>query len=402
VLYFRFSSIVIAIIALIVALLVWRDAASAYWLGDPDGAPEVLHSDPRIEFASTDDTLLVHLLQGTRPATTSVDLIIDQARSVLREAPLEAGAMRRLGFADVITGKPALRGQLKIAERISRRDLQNQVALLGLTAKEGDIAAALIHLDRLSTVFPRVGTQFFTPLESFLANDEGRRQLIAYRERRWFTSFMDVAANRAKDPRNVAALLREARLPLSQGRSIMQRLVDRLIAQNRYDAARDLAIGYGRADQAVLDDFRMTRKTVDPAFAPLTWRLPGEDLVRASQPRDGALDVALSPGKPIAVLERVTHFPSGSYVLEQQVNKAEERTELFAKWELRCERSNDHTVVWQQPVPLQTDQVHYRSEVRIPSDCPLQYWRLNVLADGIQSDARFQIASLSLERTTAD
>jgi hypothetical protein len=45
--------------------------------------------------------------------------------------------------------------------------------------------------------------------------------------------------------------------------------------------------------------------------------------------------------------------------------------------------------------------MHYRSQLRIPPDCPLQEWSLTALADGVRSDAGFRIASITL-RPAAD
>jgi hypothetical protein len=400
----RFRDLSIPIVALVLAVLVWRDAAVAYWSGNGQAAPALLQSDPRIASVPADGALLFQLLRRS-PLRDSVDPIVATARAVLRGAPLEAAAMRQLGLAAAVSGTPSnAESQLALAERISRRDLPTQIALLDLAASAGDNAAALVHLDRLSTVSPRAGAQLFTPLAAFLADRGGRRQLVAYRERNWFVSFVNVMADTAEDPGKVAALLAEARLPRAEGLPAMQRLVDRLVGQNRYAAARDLALGYGGADPAALDDFRLTDRTVDPAFRPLTWRLADGAVAQAGLSDDGSLDVTIAPGKAALILDRATRFPPGSYVLDQQVRKQGEGADLFVDWQLRCTRADGDadTVAWRQPVPLRSEPMHYRSRLRIPPDCPLQEWSLTALADGVQSDAGFRIASITLQPATAD
>jgi hypothetical protein len=392
----------ILVVALVLAVLAWRDAAATYWAGNGQAAPTLLKSDPRIAAAPADGTLLFNLLRRT-PLRDPADPIVAKARTMLRAAPLDAPAMRQLGLVAAVSGKPEASGKLALAERISRRDLPTQIALLDLTANAGDNAAALVHLDRLSTVSPSAGVQLFTPLAAFLADEGGRRQLIAYRQRNWFVSFVNVMADKAEDPGKVAALLSEARLPRAEGFPAMQRLVDRLVGQDRYDAARDLAQGYGGADPAALDDFRLTGRTTDPAFRPLTWWLADGEAAQAGLANDGSLDVTIAPGKAALILDRATRFPPGSYVLDQQVQQDGEGADLFVNWQLRCKRAGTDadTVAWKQPVPLQSEPMHYRSQLRIPPDCPLQEWSLTALADGVRSDAGFRIASITL-RPAAD
>lgn len=390
-------TVLLVVVALILAVVARRDAASAYWLQKPQSAPAALKSNPRIALASTGQDLLVQVLEG-RARSDAVDPVVERARTALRAAPLEAAAMRQLGLASAVLGKPAANSQLMLAERISRRDLPTEAVLTYTAASAGDGKTALIHLDRILTVFPRAEARFFVPLASLLADSEGREQLIAYRKRPWFTSFLATAVERVEDPGEVAALLVEARMPPAQARPFMQRLVGRLVDLDRYDAARKLVVDFGKAPSASLDDFRLTRETTDPAFAPLSWRLADGDAVRASLTDDGVLDVAVTPGKPVVVLERVTRFSAGTYILEQQVSKDEADAELLAKWELHCKQADNVVVAWQQPVPLKSNLVRYRSRLQVPPNCPVQYWRLNALADGVQYDARFRIASITLRR----
>jgi hypothetical protein len=224
------------------------------------------------------------------------------------------------------------------------------------------------------------------------------RGLIArYSERPWFADFVAAAITETSDPGDLAALLVQSRakLPAADGR-LLPRLLSRLADSGDYAAARDFAVGFGGARASALSDFGLTAASTDPRFTPLTWQLAQSEAVQSGLNSDGALEVEVQPGTPVAVAERVTQLAPGSYVIEQKADRSDNGGELLVSWELRCKRDGEMKIAWQQPLKMGVGAAQSRSRVDVPEGCPIQLWRLTALADETQSEADFRIAGLRL------
>lgn len=396
----RLRTFLLAIAALPLSLLAWRDTAVAYWLSaDPVQAPWPIRSDPCIELAAADEVILDEREAGEQFWRT----IPAQARTALRANPLEVTAVRDLALvADILGasgGTPDATHYLRLAERMSRRDVPTQIALLRQAAEANAYRPTFMHLDTILSVNPSLGTQFFAPMATLLGDLEARRRLAGYADRPWFGAFVAGAVKEADNPADLAALLVESRatLPLAQA-MLLPRLLGRLVDAGDYAAARTLAVGFGGARPAMLGNFALTGATTDPRFAPLTWRLGDSDVVQTSVSPEGVMEVDLRPGSTEPVAERVTRLAPGSYLIEQKVTRSDDDGPLFVAWELRCQLGKRMQLAWRQPVPVPQGEAHYRARLEVPNDCPIQQWRLMALADDTQTDASFRIGALRLAK----
>jgi hypothetical protein len=390
------ARILLAIVALAVAVAAWRDSAVAYWLGvGPDDAPRLLRSDPRIALAASD----VEALAQADAGEAVWQRVPAVARAALRATPLEPVAVRQLGFAAQALGRPDARRHLLLADRISRRDVPTEVALLRQAAEANAYRPSFQYLDTILTIEPSAGAGFFPPMTTLLADPQVRQTVAPYARRPWFGAFAAAALRETKNPADLAALLIESRaaLPPAQA-ALLPQLLARLVDAGDYRAAKDLAVRFGGARPAALDEFAMTAATSDPRFAPLTWRLAQSDAVQTDLAADGALEVAVRPGSAGPVAERATRLTPGSYLIEQKVARADDRGELLVAWELRCAGQGETRPIWQQPLPLRKEAVRYRSRLDVPQDCAVQRWRLTALADETQADTSFRIAGLRVAR----
>lgn len=396
----RLRTFFLAIAALLLSAAAWRDAAVVYWLSEgPAQAPTLLRADPRIALAVSDEAILDEGEEDEQfwravPA---------QARAALRAYPLDAVAVRNLGLAADVSaasvGTSSAIFSLRLAERISRRDVPTQTALLRRAAEANAYRPTFMHLDTILTVKPSAGTQFFAPMATLLGDLEARRRLAVYADRPWFVAFVAGAVKEADNPADLAALLVESRAALPPAQSaLLPRLLYRLVDAGDYAAAHALAVRFGGARPAVLDDFALTSATTDPRFAPLTWRLGESDAVRTNISSEGIMEVDLGPGNAVPVAVRATRLAPGPYLIEQKVARSEDDGPLFVAWELRCRRGERMRMAWRQPVPIPQGEAHYRARLDVPPDCPVQQWALVALADDTQTDTSFRIAVLRLAR----
>ena len=159
-----------------------------------------------------------------------------------------------------------------------------------------------------------------------------------------------------------------------------------------------MAIQYGRAKEAALDEFGLTERTLDPDFAPLTWRTAASVTADAASPGSDAITLSLAPEMPVLVLERVTGLPPAAYMFAQTVGGSEAGKGLQLRWRILCPQSLLKTPLWQQPVPVPRGRIRYQSRIEVPVNCPLQTWQLTAYLEGQQSEATFRIEALELKR----
>lgn len=385
----------LAVAAALFAFAAWRDAAVEYWLyAAPDDAPAPIRSDPRIALAMSD--LAVRVPGEEDQAFWSAAL--ETARAALRVAPLEAVAVRQIAITAGIFGQPDFVPGLLLAERLSRRDVPTQIALLRLAADADDYRQTFQRLDRVLTVNPPAADGFFGPMVVLLAEPAARTELARYGARPWFGAFASGAVDKVGRPADLATLLVASNAkPSADQPALLPRLLARLLDEGDHAVARDLALRFGKARPAALDGFALSRASTDPRFAPLTWRLEQSDAVQTGLAPSDALDVEVRPGNAVPVAERMTALAPGAYAFEQEIARGDDGDgDLQLDWALRC--GADALPTWRHALSPPKQAARYRWPVNVPAECPLQRWQLTALADDAQSDASFRIAALRISR----
>lgn len=384
-----FRAVVLGCIALPLAALSSYQAAVGYYAAYPSGAPSFLRLHPRVVTRAND----LSLLSGEPVPAAYRREVARNTRQILKETPLDAVALRQLSLLEADEGEQGgLADALSIAERISRRDIGTEIALFDLSAKQGEYDAALRHLDRAVTVHPQVGASVFPLLASALGDAKFRATVSRYSARPWFRSFLAVAADAAA-PVEAAAWVLESRIALSdKDGSALPRLLTRLVDDGRYEIARRLVITSGAGTDAAIDQAGFTAATTQGGLAPLTWRLTGNEIIRAEVEGEATLGIEVQPGGQGQVAERIMHLSPGRYVLDQHVEGTESATGGALNWLITCgAKASKSEPIWEQAVPVPPAAAQYRSSFVIPQNCPLQRWKLSVLAPEGQSAALIRL-----------
>ncbi len=107
------------------------------------------------------------------------DAIVALVRHAVRSDPLQAGALRVLGFA-VYRGGDGSQAEalMRLAGERSLRDFGAQSWLFARRLTGGDYEAALVHLDAILRVWPRVSDRFLGTLVGLANHPDGQIHLI--------------------------------------------------------------------------------------------------------------------------------------------------------------------------------------------------------------------------------
>jgi hypothetical protein len=376
----------VILVCFVQSVFAWCEAAAVHWQGSQRASvPAELSADPQLRAHRS-------LRQSAAEAKDTADHQAS-ARAILREAPLDAAAMRAVALSSPRSDGSA---QLALSERISRRDALTQLHLFERAAEEGRDEEGLVHLDRLLSVVPAAGKELFPPLAALLPNRDARQALAAYSRRVWFQPFMQVAADEAPAVAAVVDLGERANLPASQWQNLLPKLLERSLDEGDYRAARQVAVEHGGARLAAIDSFALTPATLDPRFAPLTWRTSAGSASRIAPAPNGALQVTLTPEKTQLLLTRTTGLSAGPYSLSQSVGASTASGDPRLIWAVSCLGSGKARPFWRQIVPVNAGSTNHRSQLVVPADCPLQSWSLSAYLDGQQGEGAFTLADLEL------
>ena len=364
-------SVLISLVALVVAGFAFHDAAWGYFTKvEKSSAPTFVQIDPAYQLEAR-----AQGIDPVAPSLSDADQIASLAQLVLRRDPLDADAIRLLGLARSGGGAALPQEYLQLAQTVSRRDLQTQLGLLALAAQKNDHVQAVAHLDRALAVRPRVLNQIAPYLVAILGDPDGREAMSAYVERPWFDDFVKLAAPTTDAPQNLArALLEKPAVVAQLDRPSMVRLIDSTARRGYYTEARALASRLGLQDEA-LQSFEFSNETVNDAFKPLTWDFKRTPEVEAILSTRGYAEITLFSDQQSLALERMTTYPAGTRKFSigaEQSGGVEPRGE----WRLSCIRDGKPVMAANYLFAIGRSDNTSDIEMAIPANCATQLWSL--------------------------
>ncbi|MFM7028542.1 MAG: O-antigen ligase family protein [Chakrabartia sp.] len=320
------------------------------------------------------------------------------ARARLRDVPLDVTALRDLGQAQNARRVASGTASLRLAERVSRRDVTTQLALLDEASRAGDLPEIIRHYDIILSVTPELNNLLLPKLAATLGDERVRGALLPYVERPWFDGFLMAALAGPGDPRDVARMLQAAgRLGPPQGEDrLPSALLRSLLARGYPYAARRVALSLvGDAD--LLENMAVSTKTSDPALAPLSWTLSDDNVVDSEMPDENRLELTIAGEARHLALGRVTLLPPGAYLFDQVITY-DRPPFARLKWSLTCLGAPGAPPIWEQQMPLKPGRLAYQSRIAIPNGCVAQTWQLWAYGAQSQSDTKVVISNLALSR----
>lgn len=381
-------------LALILAVLAGRDAALAYWRGDPSAnAPALLAGDPLIRLRRSESSLAARgQLARSAPA------IRDAASEVLRATPLSAFAMRQLGAVANMAGGDAGLARLVLAERISRRDLPSELLLIEASARNEDPAATLRHYDHALSVYPSVQAELFPLLASELSDPEVRLALARYTAKPWLRDFAVNAADYDVPP---AALMEfyaeiEGKLAPRELQDGTLRMLRWLQANGQFAAMPSYTSRIPGLPAQTLQEFGFSTVTTDERLAPLSWTLRNDGAIEAFA-EGNRLTIRIAPENAVVAATRTTLLAPGTYAVSQSIEHEANAPRARLIWQVTC-HGGPAAPLWQQELPVAGSGGRYVADFTVPPGCPAQAWQLQAAAAVSQFASTARIAGLALKR----
>lgn len=390
----RTKAILMAAAGLGLSVVAWLDAQSILSGAKPAATIPVLTGPPRQKLATPiREALFTRQLPTEQRATLRSSALDSLARE-----PLDATAIWIWGGTDPASGESA---SFLLAERITRRELGVQMELLRARATRKDLAGAFQHLDRALTVFPDANATLLPGVALGLDAPELRAILVPYAERPWFPALIRQAAEKAPDPLGATALLTEAQVSV-QGLTpgTLPRLLNALIKAGEGFEAGQLAVRMKAISEAGLEQFGLSEQTLGTEGRPLTWQLTNNEAASVKPEGNAAVTFAVEPGRSATLLDRVTVYRSGTFLLRSTLSGSDAR--IIATWELRCLGPDGERLTWSQRLPVNPALQRINVQTRIPDDCAAQRWLFKASASDLQVLATGQLQDIDLELSAND
>jgi hypothetical protein len=364
------------------------DTAVGYFTAHPADAPTRMKRHVQLALAQDNWRLLGQAADNARRTS-----VAGTARAVLASSPLSALALRQLALAWPLGRGGASQKLLLLAERVSRRELGTQVALLGIASRDGDAVAAVSRLGRVLTVLPESGSDLHPVMAAALADPGVRRALLDRTSERWFSAFAAYLIT-SGDAVTAAELVLAGTMEFDASQTDSALLLRRLIDGGRIDLA--IAVAVAKAKRGQLDAFEMTRETTDSRWAPFTWRFVSDDTAQASLIGEGTAEFEIQPGRSARVAERITNYPVGDYRLAYRLSPLSGAGGTV-QWELKCpDQHGDKARLLHNAAPVLPHVQAYSAEITIARSCPSQLWQLTISGAEGAVPVSFHISDLRL------
>jgi hypothetical protein len=372
-----------------------HDARLRYWRAHAfEEVPETFTQDPKI--------IIVHAAHDPQFLTrVKIDpaLLEQNALAVLRSEPLSPEAFYVLGIAREQMRTSNSIKEFQTAELISRREPHNELALAIFSAKRGDIQGTVSRLDRAFSVSPDVSQKYIPILAPSLNEPIVAKAFVKFSSRPWFLELADAGVGAGVAPAQISGMLDAAER--SQGlkavASYRSRLLSQILARGDFSGARAELAKLAQMERKALESFNFTAGNTDPNLAPMAWSLANDAAKSANLSPDGSVQFSIAPEQTGTLAERLTLLEPGSYLFMQRLSYDADNPKMTLVWDATCEGSVNMPI-WHQSVPRRVGRVTYQSRLSIPTDCPIQHWRLQAIGETAQSVSRVSLEHLTLAR----
>lgn len=382
----------VAATTLCVALISSYDAALAYGraVGSRIGALQ-----------AHDPNLSVQLTERSRSVLSDIstrrDAIRKNAVAALVAEPLNETALRQLAVISTLERSGLAVAQFAMVERLSRRDLVNEILQIGNAGNAGRIDEALAHYDHALSVHTEALDLLFPVLARAVNENQVRRGLAHYAAREWFARFVGEAIDRGADPRAVVDMMLAARsrMPSAAAEKATAQLLEQLKNTPLYEESRRLAESLPGLDSGALDRFAIEPATSDTRAVPFTWSLSNDANATAEFDHQGRLLISVEANKEAAVASRTTTLRSGSYSLEYRLSYPDLSAKAILTWRAICLAGPSRSPIAIREKSAWADYI--ANELVIPDGCTAQSWTI-VGAAATQLDATVRLDSMSFRQ----
>lgn len=325
--------------------------------------------------------------------------------ALLRDATI-VPAWRSFAVADYTPAREGATIRLfALIERMSRRDLLTQLALIEERVRRNDIAGALGHYDIALRTHPESADFLFPVLVAATANDGivGPLAALLRTDPPWRQPFLFALAQAPPSGRNALRLVRVlAAAHLFPREDIMATLIDKVAAARDFDSARRL---YSLARPGNADAFVRNGGFSGAApFSTFEWTMVGEgdlsaDQINLNGAGDGnVLEVRAARGAGGIVAQQILVLAPGRYRISERSGPLSETRPVDLYWRVVCvNRAN--SVIAEIPIARAGAAGAAASVWQVPAaDCAAQWLALAVRPGGASADAGAWVDAVAISR----
>ena len=289
--------------------------------------------------------------------------------------PLNAGALRALGYhEDHLGNYDEARRLARLAQDITRRDELNQLLLARLSARDGDVGAAMQHLGTALTTSRRAREEIFALMFPLLRNAEFQDALANQisADNDWSVAFLDRAlASPEVDQKDIGRIVLSGRpeeiRPLAD--AIGPNLLSAVARRGDAEMVGSLFALFMPDREGVLEDASLSARTAQPGLGWLGWSpaigtASGAELGKTDTGDFGVLAWSNDAQERTAVLRRVLQLPDGRYALTDRREPTGSSQARF-DWIIQCHGAGKWNAL---PMEETNDETRFT----IDADCPMQ------------------------------
>lgn len=337
----RLLRIVIVTLAFALAFAAFRQSAGEVLASK--GLPVAYRFDPHQRAARALRASLLLQEPTSGPTADAVRQARQLSRETLAKEPLHAASLRVFAFTTSLQERPEdAKLQLLLSERLSRRELGTQIALIEYCVADGDVRCALEHYANALRTRKEAEAILHPKLIAGLEDAEIRTGLATYirRGEKWTGRLLNVAAQESDNPAAVAQLVVEAGpLPSTLDfASAEQILLPRLFYADKPEQLRALYLRTRGAAVTALTRADFAVETTAETRMPVHWQpLASESGSGQFEPTDRgiALRGTSFARTPVPVARKLLFLPEGQYVLRQAV-ASDSTFGDKSEWRMRC------------------------------------------------------------------
>ncbi|WP_339821763.1 hypothetical protein [uncultured Parasphingorhabdus sp.] len=353
------------------------------------------------------------MIYADRQLPTTLDDIdasklLKTARRSLESEPLNPRAVRAFALnARSQKNTESLLRYADLSQRLSRRDVLNQLLLIDGKAKDPGtkIEDILVHYDNILRVAPRLTEQLYPALVGVMANQQAFDGIAAYviKKRPWAESLMFEALPTEYGPNAVVEILKLANKgkKIDPSDRLSKTLFDRLYAQGDYSTAKSLFLRMKDVEPEWLSSTKFVSARWQDKYGPLVWQFSndansGADLVPGRDAGNPAIEVFALSGVRGTPLRRLLFLKPGNYKFTQEYEVFQSGMNADAGWTLVCVGKAFESGQANELMSVSTDVGNTQKKMTHASDvkitCPVQHLRFSVAGGDGQSGLTMRLS----------
>lgn len=329
------------------------------------------------------------------------------ARDSLKAQSINSTALRLLAVepkaSDGVNKSEAL---LFLSNRVSRRDVATQLALVQFYVSKGDAPHTIYHYDSAMRASSDVESVLFPILAEALEGRNIQEALVPSirSSPRWLPTFIGYIVGNGKNSADLAnAIMVAGGLPKQPEyyRGLETQILGALATTKDFETLRTYYLSLPGADSGVFKLGEFTKTNTDDRFLPLIWQTFSSSIVSAAfegdaHSRQKTLHVEISAGERTMAARKLLFLAAGQRLVTINYEFLEAGKDASAMLSLECLNSGASSVIWQMDLKAVSGVQTMSGAASVPEKCIAQYMAVNVAGGSANDGMRLLVRGISI------